>query len=272
MAGCGRGGPNASMSSTWNCTGRHRQRNERFYANAIATKSCAAPCWWTPRGAKGQVNGRGHPAWDSAAAHPVRITATARVGDGEVIDIEREVKLGGPIHPRARADPVVLRGLPLRRPGHLSLRASLVSSNPTAGSKATALLLPSWRPLLSAIAGVPLRQSVAVSGSVNPVWCGPGRRRDQRKIEGFFDICAARGLSGEQGMLIPSRQCGRSDAATRVVDAARAGRWEYLGRQRRRRNPRTSPAPPAGKTDEKGETPAGSFKHKRGRRSRQAQK
>jgi hypothetical protein len=94
----------------------------------------------------GQVNGLAVvQLGDSSFAHPVRITATARVGDGEVIDIEREVKLGGPIHSKGVLilSSFVASRFGARRPCRCG--RAWFSSNPTAASRATAHPLPNWR-------------------------------------------------------------------------------------------------------------------------------
>ena len=175
----------------------------------------------------GQVNGLAVvPLGDSTFAHPVRITATVRVGDGEVIDIEREVKLGGPIHSKGV---LILSSFMAARFGWrmpLSLKASLVFEQSYGGVEGDSASLAELAALLSALAGVPLRQSLAVTGSVNQFGVVQPVGGINEKIEGFFDICAARGLTGEQGVLIPAGNVCHLMLRPEVVEAVRARRFQ----------------------------------------------
>lgn len=238
----------------------HRQRNERLrerYRDEILRGTLLVD---TAGSHVGQVNGLAViQLGDSSFAHPVRITATARVGDGEVIDIEREVKLGGPIHSKGV---LILSSFVASRFGArapLSLRASLVFEQSYGGVEGDSASLAELAALLSAIAGVPLRQSVAVSGSVNQFGAVQAVGGINEKIEGFFDICAARGLSGEQGVLIPSANVADLMLRREVVDAARAGQFHIWAVSDVDEALELLTGLPAGKADEKGEMPAGSF-------------
>ena len=139
-----------------------------------------------------------------AFGHPVRITARARVGDNQVVDIEREVELGGPIHSKgvfilsAFIGARYLPGLPL------ALSASLVfeqSYGEVEGDSASSAELFA---LLSALSGLPLSQSLAVTGSINQHGDIQPIGGVNEKIEGFFDTCKQAGLTGEQGVIIPA--------------------------------------------------------------------
>lgn len=135
---------------------------------------------------------------------PVRITARVRLGDSQVVDIEREVELGGPIHSKgvfilsAFIGARYLPGLPL------ALSASLVfeqSYGEIEGDSASSAELFA---LLSALSGLPVRQSLAVTGSVNQHGEIQPIGGVNEKIEGFFDTCKQAGLTGEQGVVIPA--------------------------------------------------------------------
>lgn len=174
----------------------------------------------------GQVNGLAViTLGESTFAHPVRITATVRVGDGEVVDIEREVKLGGPIHSKGV---LILSSFMAARYGlhlPLSLRASLVFEQSYGGVEGDSASVAELAALLSAVAGVPLRQSLAVTGSVNQFGVVQPVGGINEKIEGYFDICAARGLTGEQGVLIPASNVTHLMLRPNVVQAVREGRF-----------------------------------------------
>lgn len=134
---------------------------------------------------------------------PNRITARIQLGKGEIIDIEREVDMSGSIHSKGV---LILKGFlgeRYARERPLSLSASLVFeqsySNIDGDSASSAELYT----LLSAIGDIPLRQSFSVTGSVNQHGKVQPIGGVNEKIEGFFDICDKRGLTGEQGVLIP---------------------------------------------------------------------
>ena len=156
---------------------------------------------------------------------PTRITARARLGRGQVVDIEREVELGGPLHSKGI---LILSGFLAGRyaPEHpLSLTASLVfeqSYGTVDGDSASSAELYA---LLSVLAGLPIRQSLAVTGSVNQLGEVQAIGGVNDKIEGFFDICNARGLTGEQGVLIPASNVKHLMLRADVVEAASSGRF-----------------------------------------------
>ena len=174
----------------------------------------------------GQINGLAVlQTAELAFGRPSRITARTRLGDGHILDIEREVELGGPLHTKGV---MILSGYLKAHYAPetpLSLSASLVfeqSYGAVDGDSASSAELYA---LLSAIAEVPLKQSLAVTGSVNQLGEVQAIGGVNEKIEGFFDLCAARGLSGEQGVLIPGANLEHLMLDERVVSACREGRF-----------------------------------------------
>jgi predicted ATP-dependent protease len=126
-----------------------------------------------------------------------------RLGSGGVVDIERESELGGPIHSKGV---LILSGYLAGRyaPSRpLSLAASLVFEQQYGGVEGDSASSAELYALLSALANAPLRQSLGVTGSVNQHGDVQAIGGVNEKIEGFFDLCRARGLSGTQGVLIP---------------------------------------------------------------------
>ncbi len=174
----------------------------------------------------GQVNGLSvFLLGEQTFAQPTRITAYTRVGDGEVIDVQREVELGGPIHSKGvliLASYLAAR-FSSRRPH--SLRASLVfeqTYGQVEGDSASAAELCA---LLSSLAEAPIRQSMAITGSVNQHGELQAIGAVNRKIEGFFDICSARGLTGAQAVLIPASNVKNLMLRADVVAAVAEGKF-----------------------------------------------
>jgi len=174
----------------------------------------------------GQVNGLAVTrVGDLDFGFPVRITARTRLGKGEVVDIEREATLGGPLHSKGV---LIISGLLGARYTHdkpFSLTASVVfeqSYGPVEGDSASAAELFA---LLSSLAEVPLKQSLAVTGSVDQ----HGRIQPiggvNEKVEGFFEACRRAGLTGEQGVLIPAANVKHLMLKREVVDAVEQGRF-----------------------------------------------
>ena len=160
---------------------------------------------------------------DYAFGIPCRISATARLGTGEVIDIERESEQGGPIHSKGVL--ILTSYLATRYAKHipLSLSASLVFEQTyghVEGDSASAAELCA---LLSALAEVPINQSLAITGSINQHGQIQAIGGVCEKIEGFFDLCNARGLTGEQGVIIPESNLRHLMLKKAVRDAVASG-------------------------------------------------
>jgi lon-related putative ATP-dependent protease len=162
---------------------------------------------------------------DYAFGHPVRLTATIAPGRRGVVSIEREVELSGPIHGKGV---LILSGYLLRQYGHvgpLSLSASLVFEQSYSMVEGDSASLAELCVLLSAAADVPVRQDIAVTGSVNQHGQVQPVGGVTQKIEGFFDLCRARGLTGTQGVLIPAANRRHVMLRDDVVEAVGAGRF-----------------------------------------------
>lgn len=174
----------------------------------------------------GQVNGLSVISLaDYAFAQPTRITATARVGDGELVDIEREAKLSGAIHSKGVL--ILSSFLASRYAGEqpLSLSASIAFEQSYGFVEGDSASLAELCALVSRLADVPITQSVAVTGSVNQFGQVQAVGGVNEKIEGFFDICRNRGLTGEQGVVIPESNVKHLMLKDEVVEAARAGKF-----------------------------------------------
>jgi predicted ATP-dependent protease len=162
---------------------------------------------------------------DFAFAEPTRVTATTRLGEGQVIDIQREVRLGGAIHSKGvliLASFLAAR-YSLNRPH--ALAASLAFEQTYGTVDGDSASLAELCALLSSLAATPIRQSLAVTGSVNQLGEVQAIGAVNEKIEGFFDVCAARGLTGEQGVVIPAANVEHLMLRDDVIAACAAGRF-----------------------------------------------
>jgi len=162
---------------------------------------------------------------DFAFGQPTRITARTSLGRGQVVDIEREVELGGPLHSKGV---MILTGFLTGRYAQeqpLSLSASLVFEQSYGGVDGDSASSAELYALLSAIAEVPIKQSLAVTGSVNQNGEVQAIGGVNEKVEGFFDVCKAQGLSGEQGVMIPYANIQHLMLRQDVVDAVGAGKF-----------------------------------------------
>lgn len=154
-----------------------------------------------------------------------RITCRVHPGGGKVVDIEREVELGGPLHSKGV---LILSGYIA---GHyaldtpLSLHASLVFEQSYGGVEGDSASSAELYALLSALSELPLRQDLAVTGSVNQHGAIQAIGGINEKIEGFFDICVNRGLTGTQGVLVPQPNVQHLMLRADVVKACAEGRF-----------------------------------------------
>jgi predicted ATP-dependent protease len=175
----------------------------------------------------GQINGLSVVQLGQFAfGHPSRITARVRLGKGEVVDIEREVELGGPIHSKGVLILSGFLGARYAADRPLSLSASLVFEQSYGGVEGDSASSAELYALLSALAEVPVKQSIAVTGSVNQHGQVQAIGGVNEKIEGFFDLCKARGLTGDQGVLIPASNVKHLMLKREVVEAVVAGKFQ----------------------------------------------
>lgn len=152
----------------------------------------------------GQVNGLSMVLLGNIPfAHPIRITARVQIGRGEVVNIEREVEMSGPIHSKGVLILSAFLGARYAGEKPLSLSASLVFEQSYGGVEGDSASSTELYALLSTIAEVPIAQAIAVTGSVSQHGEIQPIGGVNEKIEGFFEICSKRGLTGEQGVIIP---------------------------------------------------------------------
>ncbi|HKJ50557.1 MAG TPA: ATP-binding protein [Gammaproteobacteria bacterium] len=190
-----------------------------------------------------------------------RITATARLGRSGVVDIEREAKLGGDIH--SKGVMILSSCLASRYAADqpLPLAASLAfeqSYGRVDGDSASAAELCT---LLSAIGEIPLKQSLSVTGSINQLGEIQAIGGVNEKIEGFFGICDRRGLTGEQGVIIPAANRVHLMLQRQVRDAVEAGKFRIYAVERVDEVMELLSGMPAGEPDADGRYPEQSFNY-----------
>jgi lon-related putative ATP-dependent protease len=174
----------------------------------------------------GQVNGLSVlQLGEFSFGQPSRITATARLGGGKVVDIERETELGGAIHSKGVLILSSFIAARYSRKTPFSIAVSLVFEQSYGHIEGDSASLAELCAVLSSVAQIPLRQDLAITGSVNQLGNVQPIGGVNEKIEGFFDICAKKGLTGTQGVIIPATNIKHLMLRWDVVHAAQSGQF-----------------------------------------------
>jgi predicted ATP-dependent protease len=193
---------------------------------------------------------------------PHRVTARTRLGGGRVVDIERESELGGPIHSKGV---LILSGFVSGRYAAakpLSLAASLVFEQSYGGVEGDSASSAELYALLSSLADAPVKQSLAITGSVNQHGDVQAIGGVNEKIEGFFDVCAARGLTGAQGVLIPESNRRNLMLRHDVIEAVAKGKFHIYAVSTIDQGIEVLTGVPAGERDATGQFPPGTINHR----------
>ncbi len=174
----------------------------------------------------GQMNGLSVASMgDFAFGMPSRVTASIGLGREGVIDIEREAKMGGPIHTKGV---LILSGYindKYARDKPLSLSARLVFEQNYEGVEGDSASSTELYAILSSLSGLPVKQNIAVTGSVNQKGEVQAIGGVNEKIEGFFEVCKLKGLTGQQGVMIPESNVQNLMLKEEVVEAVKAGQF-----------------------------------------------
>ncbi|MFW5770384.1 MAG: Lon protease family protein, partial [Spirochaetota bacterium] len=174
--------------------------------------------------ATGQVNGLSIMMMgDHRFGRPNRITATVYPGKDGLVDIEREVKLGGPLHSKGIMILGGYLGMKYSRDKQLSISARLVFEQSYTGIDGDSASQAELYCLLSALSGKPIEQGIAVTGSVNQHGQVQAIGGVNEKIEGYFSVCKKIGLSGKQGVIIPESNVQNLVLKDEVIDAVGDG-------------------------------------------------
>ncbi len=176
--------------------------------------------------AVGQVNGLSvYSLGDVSFGRPSRITCRTFLGRGGVINIERESQLSGKIHDKGVLILSGYLGWKYAQDNPLSLSASLCFEQSYEGVEGDSASSTELYALLSSLSDVPLKQNIAVTGSVNQKGEIQAIGGVNQKIEGFFRVCKAKGLTGDQGVMIPRQNVSHLMLRTEVIDAVKEGKF-----------------------------------------------
>ena len=199
---------------------------------------------------------------EHAFGQPSRVTATARLGEGEVVDIEREVELGGAIHSKGVFILANFLGARYAQHQPLSLHASLVFEQSYGGIEGDSASMAELCALLSTLASVPVKQSLAMTGSVNQLGESQAIGGVNEKIEGFYDVCQASGASKGQGVLIPRANIQHLMLREDVRKSAENAEFHIYAYDNVDQAIELLTGIPAGELDDKGEYPEGSINYR----------
>jgi len=176
--------------------------------------------------AVGQVNGLSVMGLgDFAFGSPSRVTASTGIGRDGIVDIEREAQMGGPIHTKGV---MILGGYLASKYAQdkpLSLSSRLVFEQNYEGVEGDSASSTELYAIISSLSGVPVKQNIAVTGSVNQKGDVQAIGGVNEKIEGYFEVCKARGLTGNQGVMIPESNVQNLMLKEEVVEAVKAGKF-----------------------------------------------
>lgn len=201
----------------------------------------------------GQINGLSVISLgDHTFGRPSRITARTWLGQAGMVNVEREVKLSGPIHDKGVLILTGYLGGMFARSHPLSLSASICFEQNYEGVEGDSASSTELYALLSALSGIPLRQGIAVTGSVNQRGKIQPIGGVNHKIEGFYAVCKAKGLTGEQGVLIPKSNERHLMLKEEVVEAIAAGRFHVWSIETIEQGIELLTGVPAGQADKNG--------------------
>lgn len=192
---------------------------------------------------------------------PARITTQVRLGRGEFINIEREVEMSGPIHSKGVLILQALISNRFAKHSPLSLSASIVFEQSYGGVDGDSASSTEYYCMLSAIANLPIKQSIAVTGSINQFGEIQPIGGVNEKIEGFFEVCKYNGLTGTQGVIIPRTNVVNLMLREDVVEAVENGLFHIYAIDTVDDGIELLTGMPAGKADKHGHFPKGTVNY-----------
>jgi lon-related putative ATP-dependent protease len=216
----------------------------------------------TEGSAVGQVNGLSVlDLGDYAFGHPTRITARSFMGEDGVIHIEREVELAGAVHNKGVLTLAGYLGGNYAGEQPLSLSASVTFEQTYGGVDGDSASMAEALALISSIGNIPLKQEMAVTGSINQQGEAQPIGGATEKVEGFFAVCQARGLTGNQGVIIPAANVESLMLKEEVVAAVRQGHFHVWAVTTIDQAIELMSGRPAGERNKRGNYPRGTVHH-----------
>ncbi len=177
----------------------------------------------------GQINGLSvYQAGNYSFGRPARITARSYLGKEGVINIEREAKMSGRIHSKGVMILTGYLGGKYAQDAPLSLTASIAFEQSYGGVDGDSATCAEVVALLSSLADIPVRQDIAITGSMNQKGVVQPIGGVNEKIEGFFKVCQAKGLTGEQGVIIPQRNLDNLMLEQEIIEAVDQGKFNLF--------------------------------------------
>lgn len=192
---------------------------------------------------------------------PTRITTQVRLGRGEFINIEREVAMSGPIHSKGVLILQALIANRFAKRSPLSLSASIVFEQSYGSVDGDSASSTEYYCMLSAIANLPIKQSLAVTGSINQFGEIQPIGGVNEKIEGFFEVCKYNGLTGKQGVIIPRTNVVNLMLREDVLEAVENGQFSIYAIDDVDDGIELLTGIPAGKADKRGRFPKGTVNY-----------
>lgn len=174
----------------------------------------------------GQINGLSvieYPGVPYAFGEPSRISCLVQIGEGEIVDVDRKNELAGNIHSKGMMIAQSCLSNILQLPSQLPFSASLVFEQSYTEIDGDSASLAMLCVLVSALAELPLPQNIAITGAIDQFGLVHAVGGVNEKIEGFFAICQQRGLTGKQGVIIPTVVCAQLSLNQAVIEAVKAG-------------------------------------------------
>lgn len=210
----------------------------------------------------GQVNGLTViKIGDYSFGKPARITASTYMGKEGIIDIEREIEMSGPSHSKGVLILTGYLGEQFAQDMPLSLTANLCFEQLYGGVDGDSASSTEAYAMLSSLSGIPINQSIAVTGSINQKGYIQPIGGVNEKIEGFYQTCKLRGFNGEQGVIIPVQNVRNLHLSDEIIDSVRKGKFHVYAVSTIDEGIEILTGVPAGKKDRNGKFPLGTINY-----------
>lgn len=198
---------------------------------------------------------------DYTFGKPAKITANTYMGKNGIINIERETEMSGPTHSKGVLILSGYLGETFAQDFPLSLTASLCFEQLYNGVDGDSASSTEMYAILSSLSGIPINQSIAVTGSVNQKGFIQPIGGVNEKIEGFYQICKMRGLNGEHGVIIPIQNVRNLHLSDEIIDSVKEGKFHVYAVSTIDEGIEILTGVPAGKKNKDGKFPAGTIKY-----------